>query len=96
MSVKKLLSYDTPIRFYGRKSKKSLDFEKLELKMRSEYSDRNPIFGVKLFFQEPLENFLWTLQPCLRYLKGAPSVALYASKKIMTVRHANQKLWTET
>ena len=31
--------------------------------MRSEYSDRNPIFGVKLFFQEPLENFLWTLQP---------------------------------
>ena len=27
-----------------------------------------------------LENFLWTLRACLRYLKGLPNLVLYVSK----------------
>ena len=73
-----------------------MDFEKLELKNEVWIFWPKPHFWSETFFQEPLENFLWTLQPCSRYWKGPPSVALYVSKKIMTIRHANQKLWTET
>ena len=52
---------------------------------------QNPIFGTETFFQRPLENFLWTLQTCSRYLKGPPNKVLCVSQKnhdrIMTVRH---------
>ena len=47
---------------------------------------QNLIFLAKLFFEKPLETFLWTLRACSRYLKSLQSLYLYASKKIMTVR----------
>ena len=67
----------------------------MKLKMRLEYSDKTPFFELKLFFQRPLENFLWTLCTCSRYLKGPPNLVLCVSKKIVTVRHTNTKILTK-
>ena len=33
------------------------------------------------FFQRSLENFLWTLRTCSRYLKGPPDLLLWVRKK---------------
>ena len=38
------------------------------------------------FVQTPLKIFLFTLRLRSRYLKGTPELALYASKKIGTIR----------
>ena len=38
------------------------------------------------FVQTPLKIFLFTLRLRSRYLKGTPQLALYASKKIGTIR----------
>ena len=38
------------------------------------------------FVQTPLKSFLFTLRLRSRYLKGTPELALYASKKIGTIR----------
>ena len=38
-------------------------------------------FELKLVFQRPLENFLWTLRSCSRYLKGSSNLANCVSKK---------------
>ena len=38
------------------------------------------------FVDAPLKNFLFTLRLRSRYLKGTPELALYASKKIGTIR----------
>ena len=56
---------------------------------------QNPIFWAETFFQRPLENFLWTLRACSRYLKGPPNIVLYVSKKIVTTRHTNQIICQE-
>ena len=93
MSVKKLWSYNTPIRFYGRKSKKSSDFEKSKLKMRLRHAGRDLSFGIKLFLREPLKNFLCAIRPYLMYLSGLLRLALCVSKKIMTLRHVNHILY---
>ena len=53
------------------------------------------IFELKLFFQRPLEKFLWTLRPCSRYLKGPANPYLYVSKKIETTRRTNQIICQE-
>ena len=42
-----------------------------------------------MFFREPLENFLYALRSCSRYLEGLPRLALHASKKTMTIRRIN-------
>ena len=64
----------------------------MKLKIWLEYSEQTPIFEVKLFFQRSLENFLFTLRPCLKYLKCPSWLALYASKKIRAIRHTYQKI----
>ena len=61
----------------------------MKLKIGLEYSEQTLIFEVKLFFQRSLENFLFTLRPCLKYLKCPSWLALYASKKIKCIRHYN-------
>ena len=53
------------------------------------------IFWIETFFQVPLENFLWTLRTCSRYLKGLPNLDLCVSKKIMTARHTNRIICQE-
>ena len=42
------------------------------------------------FVQTPLKIFLFTLRLRSRYLKGTPELALYASKKIGTIRCTNR------
>ena len=58
------------------------NIEKTKLEMGLEYADKASFFGLKLFFQSPLEIFLWTLRACLRYLKGPPNLVLYVRKKL--------------
>ena len=53
------------------------------------------IFGDKTFFEVSLKNFLFTLWPCWRYLKGPPWLVLYASKKIVTIRYTDRIIWKE-
>ena len=65
----------------------------MKLKIRLEYSDKISCFELKLFFQRPLENFLWTLRTCSRYLKGPPNLDLCVSKKITTIRHVDRKIF---
>ena len=60
-----------------------------------EYSVKTPFFELKLFFQRPLKNFLWTLCTCSRYLKGLPNLVLWVCKKIVTARHNNTKILTK-
>ena len=55
-----------------------------------------PHFSLKTFFRKLLENFLFIVWPCSIYLKGAPNIVLYVNKKIGTVRHTNQKIFTKT
>ena len=40
---------------------------------------------VKLFFRQPLKNFLLVRWPCSRYLKGVFLVVLYAGKKLWSL-----------
>ena len=54
---------------------------KMKLKMVLEYSDKSSGFKLKLVFQRPLENFLWTLRPFSRYLKSSSNLADCVSKK---------------
>ena len=42
------------------------------------------------FFQRPLENVLWTLWTCSRYLKGPPKLNLCISKRIVTALFFNR------
>ena len=58
-------------------------------------SFKNNHFGLKTFFRKLLENFLFVAWPCLIYLKDAPNIVLYVNKKIGTVRHTNQKIFTK-
>ena len=53
---------------------------------------QNPIFWAETFFQRPLENFLLALRTCSRYLKGPLNLALCVSKKIVIIRHTNEKI----
>ena len=66
--------------------------EEIKLKIGLEYSDKTPFFGLKLFFQMHLENFLLTLRTCSKYLKGPLNLALCVSKKIVIIRHTNKKI----
>ena len=59
------------------------------------YPSKTTILDSKLFFRKLLENFLFVVWPCLIYLKGAPNIVLYVNKKIGTVRHTNQKIFTK-
>eukprot|EP00493_Phyllostaurus_siculus_P004528 UN04549 len=56
----------------------------MKLKLRLEYSDKTLFFELKLFFQRPLENFLWTLCTCSRYWKGPLNLFLCVSKTIVS------------
>ena len=51
---------------------------------------------MKLSFQRHLQNFLWTLRTCSRYLEGPRNIALCVSKKFVTVQHTNKKILTKT
>ena len=53
------------------------------------------IFLAEIFFQRPLENFLWTLRTFSRYLRGPPNLVLCVRKKIVTARRTNQILCQE-
>ena len=59
------------------------------------YPSKTTILDSKLFFRKLLENFLFVAWPCLIYLKDAPNIVLYVNKKIGTVRHTNQKIFTK-
>ena len=54
---------------------------KMKLKIGLEHFDKTPFFGLKLFFQGPLEFFLLTLRTCSKYLRGPPNLVLCVSKK---------------
>ena len=71
---------------------KKAGFQKMKLKIRLEYSDKTPLFGLKLFLKRPLENFLWTLRTFSRYLGDLPNLVLCVSKKIVTTRHTNKQI----
>ena len=102
-SVKKSWPYDAPIWFYVRKSEKSWDFEKMKIKLGLDNRDKTQFwvltktsfFGLKPFFQRPLENFLLAWRTCSKYLKGPPNLVLCISKKIVTIRRTNQILCQE-
>ena len=48
---------------------------------------QNLVFWAETFLRRPLvENFLWTLRPCSRYLKGPPNLDFYVSRKMKSVR----------
>ena len=68
----------------------------MKLKLRLEYSAKTLFFELKLFFQRPLENFLWTLCTCSRYWKGPLNLFLCVSKTIVAVRHTNAKILTKS
>ena len=53
---------------------------------------QNLIFWAETFFQKPLENFLWTLRACSRYLKDPLSLVLCVSKTSVTIRYTNEKI----
>ena len=53
---------------------------------------QNLILWAESFFQRPLENFLLAWRTCSRYLKGPPNLALCVSKKIVTIRHTNERI----
>ena len=93
MSVKKSWPHDAPIRFYVRKSEKKWRFWKNEAQNRVGIFWQNPIFWAETFFQRPLENFLLAWRTCSRYLKGPPNLVLCVSKKIVTIRHTNKKIF---
>ena len=67
----------------------------MKLKMGLEYFDKSSSFELKLFFQRPLENFLWTLRTCSRYLKGFSNLENCVSKQIVTTRHTKRIIWQE-
>ena len=92
VSKKKIVTARHTNQKYVRKSEKSWDFEKNEAQNGVGIFWQNPIFWAETFFQRPLETFLWTLQACLRYLKGPPNLVLYVTKTIVTARHTNQKI----
>ena len=71
---------------------KKLRFWKNEAQNRVGIFWQNPIFWAETFFQRPLENFLFTLRTCSRYLKGPLNLAVCVSKKIVTIRHTNKKI----
>ena len=86
----------TTHRKFSKRLWKSLDFHfENGVEKLWGYASKNPIFHSKLFFRELLENFLFIVWPCSIYLKGAPSIVLYVNKKIGTVRHTNQKIFTK-
>ena len=60
---------------------KKLRFWKNEAQNRVGIFWQNPIFLGWNFFQRPLENFVWTLRTCSRYLRGPPNLVLCVSKK---------------
>ena len=91
---KKLGSYDTSNRLYGRKRTKVWIFEKSTLKIRLVYGSKIPIFEVN-FFQRVLKNFLRVVQLRLIYLEGFPRSYLYSRKKIGVMRHIDQKILTK-
>ena len=72
---------------------KKLRFWKNEAQNRVGIFWQNPIFWAETFFQRPLENFLLAWRTCSRYLKGPPNLVLCVSKKIVTIRHTNKKIF---
>ena len=46
----------------------------------------------EIFFQIPLKNFLYLVYQPSRYLKGPFNLVVYASKKIMFIRHVHQNI----
>ena len=96
---KKLGSYDTSNRLYGRKRNKSLDFEKFTLRIglvKYRAMLQKAYFWRQFFFQTPLENFLCVVWPCSIYLEVCLRSYLYARKKIGVIRHTNQKISMKT
>ena len=79
-SVKKSWPYDAPIRLHVRKSKKVEIFKKWSWNEAGIFW-QNLTFWAATFFQRLLENFLWGLHTCSRYLKGAPNLVLCVRKK---------------
>ena len=51
------------------------------------------MFWVETFFQNSLENFLWTLWTCSSYRKGPSNLYLCVNKKVVTVGHTNQIIY---
>ena len=51
--------------------------------------------GCETFFQRSLEIFLHILQSHSRYSEGCPDLALWASKRIKTIRRTNQNICKE-
>ena len=93
---KKSGTYDTSNRLYGRKREKVCIFT-LNMGLRSYGAtlQKTSFSTQNFFFRKLLENFLFVAWPCLIYLKDAPNIVLYVNKKIGTVRHTNQKIFTK-
>ena len=66
----------------SQETSKRLRFWKMKLKTRLEYSDNTSFFLDETFFERLLENFLWNLRTCSRYLTDTPSLDLCVSKKV--------------
>ena len=94
-----LVSYDTPIRFYGRKREKKLIFEKNGSESRLlelwNYTT-NPCFFVENFFSARSEKFSTHPTPMSWVSKEPPRLVLYVRKKIRGVRQANKKYRRKT
>jgi len=69
--------------------------------LKNEAQDEVRIFWENLLwwdetFSKASTEFLWTLRICSGYLGGPPSIAFCVSKKIVNLRHTNQKILTKT
>eukprot|EP00493_Phyllostaurus_siculus_P022026 UN22356 len=49
-----------------------------------------PFFGLKLFLQRPLSNFLLASRTCSKHLKDLLYLDICADKKIVTARQTNR------
>ena len=91
-SIIKIVTIRLTNRIIYQEKWKKLRFWKNEAQNQVGIFWQNFFWGAETFFQRPLENFLWTLWSCSRYLKGPLSLVLCVSKTIVTIRYTNEKI----
>ena len=94
-TVKKLGTYDTPIRFWARKWAIHVFFQhpKFGIQIRLQNSMKIFIFYSKIFFRTSLKNFSWVQHGCSRYLEGMFYLQVYVEKIMKVIQHKDQNIF---
>ena len=94
-TVKKLGTYDTPIRFWARKWAIHVFFQhpKFGIQIRLQNSMKIFIFYSKFFFRTSLKNFSWVQHGCSRYLEGVFCLQVYVEKRMKVIQHIDQNIF---